>query len=87
MELFVFALLASLVDPIRWIICVLSGWFVPNYAGALTAGVGITVALSVVLVRHPTGPSLLAGAVASALVVSIFYFWRKSRRAKAQASG
>ena len=87
MEIFLFALLASLVDPIRWVICVLSAWFVPNYAGALAAGVGVTVALSAMVVRHPSGASLFAGAIASALIVSAFYFWRKSRRAKAQSSG
>lgn len=86
MELFLFALLASLVDPIRWVICVLSAWFVPNYAGALAVGVGVTVTLSAIVVRHPSGASLFAGAIASALVVSAFYYWRKSRRAKERAS-
>ena len=55
MELFLFALLASLVDPIRWGICVLSTWFVPNYAGALVASVGVTVALSALWCVLPPG--------------------------------
>lgn len=85
MELFLFAFLASLADPIRWIICALSGWLVPNYAGALAGGVGVTVALSAMLVRHPSGSSLFAGAIASVLIVSAIYFWRRSRRTKARA--
>lgn len=87
MEYFLFALLASLADPVRWIICVFAAWFVPNYLAALVTGVGVTVALSTMLASHPSGLSLLAGGIASAMVVSIFYFWRQSRRnKKAQAS-
>ena len=85
MEIFLFALLASLVDPVRWVICVLSGWFVPSLIGALATGVGVSLALTVVLTRHPSGSSLVAGAIASALVVSAFYLWRKGRRLRANA--
>lgn len=87
MEALFFVLLASLVDPIRWVICVLSAWFVPHYLGALAVGVGATVALSFLLASPASGPSLLGGAIASAAIVSVIYFWRQSRRnKKTQAS-
>ena len=82
METLLIAFLAVLADPIRWIICILSAWFIRNYIGALAAGIGITVGLTAMLVRNPNGPLLFIGAIASAIIVSIFYFWRKSRREK-----
>lgn len=85
METFFIVLLAALVDPIRWIACVLSAWFIPSYLGALAVGMGVTVALSALFATRVSGESLLAGAIASAVVVSIFYFWRQSRR-KAHAT-
>ncbi|MGH8158885.1 MAG: hypothetical protein ACREPQ_12250 [Rhodanobacter sp.] len=87
MEAFLFILLASFIDPVRWVICVLSAWFVPNYPGSLAVGVGATVGLFAMLVPHVSGPSLLAGGIASAAIVSAFYFWRQSRlKKKVQAS-
>ena len=83
METLLIGFLAVLADPIRWIICILSAWFIRNYIGALAAGIGITVGLTAILVRNPDGPLLFIGAIASAIIVSIFYFWRKNRREKA----
>jgi len=85
-EIFLIMVLASFVDPIRWLVCVLAGWFVPNYIGAMAVGVGSTVLLSVMLVSSAQGPALLAGAVSSAAIVSIFYFWRQNRRNKAASA-
>lgn len=80
MELLFFALLATLSDPIRWIVCILPAWFIRNYAGALAVGISVSAGLAVVLSPRINAPNLLVGAVASAIIVSIFYFWRKSRR-------
>lgn len=83
MEAFLVIIVASLLDPIRWIICILAAWFIRNYIGALIVGVSVTVTLAAMFFNNPSGLHLLLGAFASAIIVSIFYFWRKSRREKA----
>lgn len=76
----VFALLAALLDPVRWLCCVLSGWFIRSYVGALAVGTGFMAGLMVMVNPHIQGLTLLGGSIASVIIISIFYVWRKHRR-------
>jgi hypothetical protein len=83
LEAVLFVCLAALLDPVRWVFCVLSAWFIRSYVGALAVGIGFMVGLTVTIDPHVKGLTLFGGGVASAIIISIFYFWRKHRREKA----
>ena len=85
MESFFYIFLACIVDPVRWVICALAGWLVPNYAAALATGIGATIILSLILGVGSQSGQILVGAIASGIIVSLIYSWQRKSKNKSKA--
>lgn len=82
MELVAILFLVALADPIRWVISILSAWFVPNHIGAILVSVVLTTGLTLAIVRSPSPGSLVIGAIVSAVITSGFFMLRRKLRNK-----
>ena len=83
---FIVSVVASLLDPVRWIVCALAGWLVPNFLLAQLVGI-FTITVLTVRMSHSLQDNippdiLLAQAAASGLVVGLFYFLRIKQKNK-----
>lgn len=73
--------LGVLVDPTRWLISGLAGWFIQNlYLGMAVSSVIYIAGLAMLSFGRFSGPLLIIHVLASSLVTFMFFSWRKNRR-------
>ena len=82
---FLAAMLGGLLDPIRWIVCAICGWFLrPLILAMAVSAIGLAI-LSIALNRaaysSPSGFAIFAGIVGSCLITWLFA-WIRRRREK-----
>lgn len=82
---FIITIVAALLDPIRWVICALAGWFLPNILIALLVGVGIIETITLFFAKslsHYTSASILISQlIASTIIVCTFYILKRRKLA------
>lgn len=84
MDVTVFAtsLFACLLDPPRWIVAGLVGWFTPNRWLAALLGLSMGFALAVVFTPHARGEVAVAGILVTALLAFGVGTWRDRRQTR-----
>lgn len=73
---------AMLLDPVRWLVCGLTGWFIKKLALAIGIGVAIMLGASLALKIGGSEIAMAANAAASALIVYVFHIFQKKRESK-----
>ncbi|MDF2077094.1 hypothetical protein P2Q70_21105 [Pseudomonas mendocina] len=74
--------IAMLLDPVHWLVCGLSGWFIKKLPLAIGIGVAIMLGASLALKIGGSEIAMAANAAASAFIVYIFHIWQKKRESK-----
>lgn len=80
---FIITIIAAFLDPIRWVVCALAGWLLPNILIALLVGVGIIEAITLFFassISHNIYASILISQIiASSVIICIFYILKRKK--------
>jgi hypothetical protein len=80
---FIITIIAAFLDPVRWVICALSGWLLPNILIAILVGVGTVEAITLFFassIPHNISASILISQIiASTIIVYIFYILKRKK--------
>lgn len=91
MKIAVMFFIASVADPIRWVVSIFAAWLMKSHLGAVALSVVLATGLTFVVGMRPVPGYLIIGGIVSAAITSAFFLLRrkinsnKERRAASES--